>query len=404
MNSGIVCLIRSLILPLVLLSPITGSFAATDNFIPYVFTSISHDSNIFRIANDAEAISVLGSTKMDDTARHLGAGFRAELPVSRQYLLIDAAVDRTNYNTYSVLDNTQKEGNATWRWQVGNLWSGNLGYSYSERLSTFYEIQSVLKETETRNTTFLDAGFQIHPDWKLVASLGRSNQDYRETNVLDRELRSEGLEVQYRNTINTRMGLRVKVTDENLDNLENVNGTLVNNDSKQTEISGVFYWEGTVKSHLEARFGITDQKYDELTERNFQGSTGRLTYQWLMSEKTTLDISLWREGGLYYDETTAFVVTNGVSIHPVWSATPFITVSGNFSFQKNDFEGENAVILGSGQPQREDDVRLLSLALSYKPMRNVELSIAHQTEERTSNRKDSEFTDRQIHAKLQLSF
>jgi exopolysaccharide biosynthesis operon protein EpsL len=404
MNSGIVCLARSLFLLSVLLSPITNSFAAPDNFMPYVFTSISYDSNIFRVANDAEAISILGNTNKDDTARHLGAGFRAELPVSRQYLLVDAVVDKTSYDTFSVLDNTQTEGHATWRWQVGSLWNGNLGYSYSESLSTFNEIQDVLKETETKNSIFLDAGFQVHPDWKLVASLGRSNQSYRERKDLDGELRSKGLELQYKNTINTRMGLRVKVTDMNLDNLENVGGTLVNNDYKQTEMSGVFYWEGTVKSHLEARFGVTDLKYDELTERDFQGSIGRLTYQWLMSVKTKVDTSLWREAGPYYDEITTYVVTNGVSINPVWSVTPFITFNGKFSYQQNDFEAENAVILGSGLPRREDDIRLFSLALSYSPTRNVKVSIAHQTEQRTSNRKDSEFFDRQITAKLQLSF
>ena len=254
MESRVVCFIRSLFFFSFLLSPITSSFAATDNFMPYAFTGISYDSNIYRVANDAEAISVLGNTNIDDTKRHLGAGFRAELPVSRQYLLVDAAVERINYDTNSVLDHTQTEGEATWRWQVGNLWSGNLGYSYSENLSTFYEFQDVLKETETQSAVFLDAGFQIHPDWKLIASSNLSNQSHRERKELDRELRSEGLEIQYRNTINTRIGLRVKVTDKNLDNLENVGGTLVNNDSKQTEISGVFYWEGTVKSYLSFLF------------------------------------------------------------------------------------------------------------------------------------------------------
>lgn len=404
MKSGIVCLNRNLFFLFVLLSPTSISFAATDNFMPYAFTSVSHYSNLFRIANDAEAISVLGSTKIDDTARHLGAGFRAELPVSRQYLQVNAAVERVNYDTFDILDNTEAEGDATWRWEVGNLWSGNLGYSYSERLSTFYELQRALKETETQNSIFFDAGYQIHPDWELVASLSRSNQRFQEVKELDRELRSKGLEIQYRNTINTRMGLSVIVTDDDLRNLEKVGAALINNDSKQTEISGVFYWEGTVKSHLEARLGVTDLKYDELTERDFQSSIGRLTYRWLMSEKTKLDMSLWREAGSYYDETTTFVVTNGVSISPVWSATPYITVSGNLSFHQSDFKGENAVILGSGQPQREDDMRLFSLALGYDPTRNINLSIAYQAEERTSNRKDSEFDYSQIDAKLQISF
>ena len=404
MKSGIVYLLRSLFFFTVLLSPTSISFAATDIFMPYAYASVSYVSNLFRLSDKAEAVSVLGSTNMNETVRHLGAGFRVELPVSRQHFLVNTEVDRASYDNYDILDNTQIEGQAIWRWQVGNLWSGNLGYRYSERLSRFYEIQSVLKETETKNSIFLDAGYQIHPDWKLIASLGRSDQSFQERKELDGEFRSNTLEIQYRNTLNTRVGLRTKVTEANLRNLEDVGGTLVNNDSKEAEISGVFYWEGSDKSHLELRFGTTDQKYEELKERDFHGFIGRFTYQWFMTRITKLDVSLWQETGSYYDEVTTFVVTNGVSIGPVWSATPYITVSGNVSYQQNDFEGENEVILGSGQPQREDIVRLFSLALNYKPSRNVSWSLDYQMEERTSNRKDSEFDYSQIDAKVQLSF
>ena len=397
-------LVNKLSVFIILLLLTSISFAAADNFTPYVNTSVSYDSNVYRVANDAEAISVLGSTKTDDTVRYLGAGFRAELPVSRQQLLIDASVKKANHDNFSVLDHTQTEGKATWRWQVGNLWSGNLGTRYSESLSTFYELQSVLKEIRTQNVSFLDGGYQIHPDWRLVAGVRRSNIRYREEKELDRDVRSEQLEIQYRNTLNTRVGLRTKVTEVDLLNLEDVGGTLVSNDSKETEISGAFYWEGTNKSHFEARLGVTDRKYDELKERDFRGSIGRLTYRWFMTRITKLDIALWQEESEYNDETTTFVVTKGVSIRPTWSATRKITVNGEISYRHDDFEGESAVIIGSGQAQREDDIRLLRINASYAHTRNVSWSIAYQTEKRTSNRADSEFDYRQIDAKVQLSF
>jgi len=408
MESGIGCVRRKFLYLTVLLLPASVSFAGTDNFTPYVYTSVTYDSNLFRVANDAEAISILGSTNKDDTVRHLGAGFQFELPVSRQLLRADATVDRANYDTYDILNNTETDGQATWAWQVGNLWSGNLGYSYSKQLSTFYELQSVLKETRTENAYFLDGGYQFHPDWRLIGSISQSGQDYQERKELELESRSRRLEIQYQNTLNTRMGLRANVTEIDLLNLEDVGGTLVNNDSTQTEISGVFYWEGTSKSHFEARVGITNQKYDELSERDFHGSIGRMTYLWFMTEKTKLDISLWREtdSGYYdvYDETTAFVVTKGMRISPVWSATPKITVSGTFSYEQDGFEGENAVILGSGLKSREDKIRLFRVNAGYNPAPNVDFSLAYQLEKRTSNRKDSEFDSSQIDAKVQLSF
>jgi hypothetical protein len=237
-----------------------------------------------------------------------------------------------------------------------------------------------------------------------VADLRRSDIRYKEGKELDRDVRSEQLEIQYRNTLNTRVSLRTKVTEVDLLNLEDVGGTLVSNDSKETEISGAFYWEGTNKSHFEARLGVADRKYDELTERDSRGSIGRLTYRWLMTRKTKLNIALWQEESEYNDETTTNVITTGVSIKPTWSATRKITVSGEISYRHDDFEGESTVIIGGGLEPREDDIQLLRINASYVPTRNVRWSMAYQTEERTSNRKDNEFNYSQVDAKLQFSF
>lgn len=400
----VACLVGRLFILTVLLSPISISFAATDTFMPYAYARSSYNSNLFRLADDAEAVAVLGDTDKNETIRHLGAGFRIDLPVSRQRLILDAEMDRVDYDTFSTLNHTRTEARTAWHWQVGNLWSGNLGYRYSKRLSTFYELQSVSKDMKTKNNVFLDAGYQIHPDWRLLAGVSRSDQGYQEREALDSELRSKKLEIQYKNTINTRMGLRATVTDANLLNLENIDGTLFNNDYEKTEISGIFYWEGTGKSHFEARLGVTDQKYNELTERDSQDTVGRLTYLWLLTGKTKLDVSLWRETDSRVEEITTLVVTEGVSISPTWSATRKITVSGKISYEQDDFKGENEVILISGQKAREDEIRLFLINVNYNPTRNLSLSLGYQTEERTSNRKDSEFDYKQVDAKVQFSF
>jgi exopolysaccharide biosynthesis operon protein EpsL len=386
-------LVGGLFVVTLLLMSTSNSFAAADNFTPYVYSRVSNVSNLFRVANDAEAISLLGNTDTDDTVRYVGAGFRAELPVSRQRIRADVSVDRVNYETFGGLNHTQKDGKATWLWQVGNLWSGNLGYRHRERLSTDYELQNILRDTRTQNTLFLDAGYHIAPDWRLMGSLTRSDQSYEIRDYLDRKFRSEQLEIQYKNTLNTRLGLRARVTEANFLNLDiNLNSQ----DSKETEISGVVYWEGTNKSHFEARFGITDQKYDELTERNFRGSIGRMTYYWLASKKSKLDISLWRESDSDYDEITAFVITRGLSITPTWYATGKITLSGTVSYQRNNFEND----LGS----REDNVRLFTINTSYNPMRSVNLKFGYQTEKRTSNDPDSEFVTSQVNVNVRLIF
>ena len=89
----VACLINKLLVLTTLLLPAGISFAATENFTPYVYTRVSYVSNLFRVANDAEA-ALLGITDTDDRVQYAGTGFRADLPVSRQRLRLDVAVDK----------------------------------------------------------------------------------------------------------------------------------------------------------------------------------------------------------------------------------------------------------------------------------------------------------------------
>ena len=82
--------VGSLLTLAAVLSPIRLSFAAIDKFDPYIFTRVLFDSNIFRLSGDEEARARLDSTNRNDTVGHLGAGFKSDLKLSRQHLLLDA--------------------------------------------------------------------------------------------------------------------------------------------------------------------------------------------------------------------------------------------------------------------------------------------------------------------------
>jgi len=210
-------------------------------------------------------------------------------------LLLSALVDRAEYDTFDELDHTGGNAVADWRWELGNLWSGSLAYTYERELASFDQFLTREKDIRTTHRGNFEAGYQIHPDWRLVGGLSISDVSYQERERLDRETDGGLLEVQYRNTRRTRIGLRARIKNTDLKNEQDVNGILIDNDYDETEISGVFYWEATGKSSLEARLGYTDLNYNELDERDYKGSTGRLTHKWLLTGKTRLDTSVWRE-------------------------------------------------------------------------------------------------------------
>ena len=397
MNKSITFFLKLLFVIPLAISPVSVSFAALDKFDPYVFTGVLYDSNLFRRSSDEES----------DTIWHVGAGFESDLKLSRQHLLLDLELDRSLYNSNDQLDNTRIDGRAAWQWEVGNLWSGNLGYDYDKRLISYTETFDTQKDMRTTQTGFFDAGYQIHPDWRLVIGADVADVSYDERTQLDRNINSGLLEVQYQNTLNTRVGLRGKYSVNEL-NDTNVGSVSISNDYDETAISGVFYWEGSAKSALELLLGYTDisydESYDEIGDRDFDGVSGRLIYHWFATTKTKIDFSAWREPSTLNDEIQDYVLAQGVSIRPIWKATTKITVRGELLYENDDFKARNDVLDALGVQKRKDDNWLFSIRGIWEPRRNIDVSVGYRYKDRNSTIDVRDFKDNQVDAKLQLTF
>ncbi len=393
MKNSIGFLFSNLFILLLAISPVSVSFAVVDKFEPYVFAKGLYDSNLFRRSSDEES----------DTIWHLGAGFESDYKISRQHLVLDIELDRSLYNTNDQLDNTRIDGRGAWEWQAGNLWSGNLGYDYDKSLTSFNERIIPDRDMRTTQTAFFDAGYELHPDWRLVGGVDLVDVSYEERTQLDRQATSGLLEVQYRNTLNTRVGLRGKFSAYELNDTE-IGDVSISNDYDLTELSGVFYWEGSAKSALELRLGYTDVSYDELSERDFDGVSGRLIYHWLLTGKTKLDIAAWREPSTLNDEILDYVLSQGVSIKPIWEATPVITIRGELAYENDDFKARNNVFDALGESERDDDILLFSIRGNWEPRRYLDVSIGYRFEDRDSTIDIRDFKDHQVDARVQFNF
>lgn len=394
MNHKTALATRSLSLFFLVLVPAAGCYAGLEEFKPYAFTGIIYDSNVYRTPDNENG----------DTATHLGAGFTSDYKLSRQHFLLNGLLDRLTYDQNSSLDHTNTDGAAIWKWQVGNLWSGNLAYNYSSERVSFDQFLTREKDTKTTHRGEFEAGYQIHPDWRLVAGASVSDVSYEERKRLDRDTTGGTLEVQYRNTRRTRVGLRTRYVDNSFKEKEDVGGTLVDNNYNEADVSAVFYWEGSGKSSLEARLGYTKLDYDELDNRDFSGYTGRLSHQWRISGKTRLDTAIWQETDSKSDEIATYVLTRGVSVTPVWLATRKISARANVTYLNDDYKGSDVNAFLGGGRRREDDIWRYLVSVSYDPIRNLRLSVTYRQENRDSNVNIADFDDQQIGGEVRLTF
>jgi len=382
----------------------TASLAVLDKFEPYAISTVRYDSNVFRVAGDAAARAILGTTNKDDTIAYIGTGFESALKLSRQLLLLDANVERAKYDNFGELDHTAGDGRAALAWQVGNLWSGNLGYKYRRSLRSFNQSSIREKDMRSTNSGYLDGGYQIHPDWRLNGGLFYTETSYEERKRLNRNTASGQLEIQYETTLNTQVGLRVTYADNDLRRETVISGVSFSNDYREIGVSGTLYWEGSAKSSFRANLGYTDQKYDDLSDRDYSGSTGRLTYNWKATGKTQLDISAWRETSTLFNEITTYVLTKGVSVGPVWSVTSKISITGLVSYTNDDFKGDNDVRVALGQQRRDDDIWLYRITASWRPRDYLSLSAGYTKEDRDSSTSVADFDDDRVEASVKFSF
>ncbi len=357
---------------------------------------VHRDSNLFRLSDNANAAAILGSSERADTITRLGLGLRADVPVSLQRFVFEARVDDYRFDRYSVLDHVGHRAQATWNWQVGSRWRGDLGYGETRFLSGFGELQAPLRDMIDDKHGFASAGFLLTPRWRVHG--GIDVRDFQHSDAtrrtLDQQTETVMIGVDYFTPINNSLGLQVSHTKGDFDRLQPIGATLVNNDYKENNISLVGHYIVTGRSTLDARLGYTRRTHEQFSQRDFSGATARLGYDWAVTGRVLLNFQAWRETQGYgfttsalqaiQDTSSSYVVTTGFSFGPHWAFSEKIVLQGRYIDERRKFQGDasTAVLGAAGQ---SESFRGLALAAGWTPRRNLLLSLGIETGKRTSN-------------------
>jgi len=371
-----------------------SAFAAPeDNVRPYASYSVTRDSNLFRLQDNPES----------EVLKRLEAGIDIDLPVSRQHLLARANVSNTRFNRFSDLDYDGRDLLGQWKWQLGNLWSGDLGYSNAHTLASFADIQQRLQNVRTQERAFADAAYRLHPDWRVSAAASRFDltNSAATQNYLDRTEDAAELGLQYISPTSSTVGLQLKRIDGNLPNRELISSILYDNSYRQTELNATANWAFSGNSRFTGRLGYARRKHEQVAERDFSGIAGRLGMSWLMAGKTTLDAAIWREIGAVEGGTSSYVLSSGASLAPSWAASSKLTVQGFIRYQKNDYQGDPRFI---NFQLRKDAVSTLAVGAFYAPWRSTQLGLNFQTDRRDSNVAQADYRANSVTASVRVEF
>jgi len=145
-----------------------------DTFGAYASYAHYYDSNLFRLADDENAVIIENgiptyTTQRSDTFGVLNVGVDMDWKPGRQQVVASASKSFVRYSNFSSLDYDGSDYRGTWNWRLGNHWSGQLGASEVVTQTSFNDLNSVLgifvavSNLVTRDRQFASAEWELHP-------------------------------------------------------------------------------------------------------------------------------------------------------------------------------------------------------------------------------------------------
>ena len=388
------CLLILLVSGALLHAPAQATEGDVVNFI--VAGSVTRDDNIFRVPESFNLQAFAGSRQRGDTIRTTTLGLRIDQPWSRQRFLIDAQANATRYNRYDFLDHDALTYDARWKWQLGNRLQGDLYRSQAQQLTDFGDFRSPSKNIRTQHTTGLSARWWIHANWYALAGMTRteSENDTALRKPLDNTADTAEAGVLYRTGAGNEIQFALRETDG-----EYQNNAAAKYKHLVKELRGL--WQVSGKSTLRGQIGRAERSHPLAPQRDYSGTNGRLSWDWAITGKTGLNVTARRELSAYQDFVSNYVLTDGISVTPVWRPTAKISLQLKLDRSKRDYLGDINPLINY---HRIDVTRTAALTAGYDALRSLRFTATLQRETRDSSDPNFDYRDRIAYVSAQFTF
>ena len=367
--------------------------------------TLTYDTNVFRLSSGVDPNVALNSPKKSDWWSLTSLGFNVNVPIGRQRIQGGYAYNFSRYNRFSQLDFEGYNARALWLWEIGNQLNGQVGYTETKSLADYRNFQTVTANSLKTNRAFFNGAYLLTPEWKL--NLGadaveqRNGDPARRVNDVDMTGIDAG--VTYISRAGNQIGFALRTEDGRYPNNQIVAGISVSNDYTQNTAALVLDWTFTPQSHLNMRGGWVERKYEQVPGRNFDDTTGRVQFDWRPTGKLTISAIALKEVSPLEDIQTSFVLIRGFSLRPTWQITEKTSLALSLDTSERKYLGDPGLVIGA-TPLREDKVHGALLALTWLPLRNVQVIGTALRESRSSNLVNGDYDVTVISARARIAF
>lgn len=351
-------------------------------------SALSYESNVLRLADDISAAmsaDVLDGREKGAFVTSLGAGARAEIPVSRQRYRADVLVTRHQYLDFDELDYTGYAASGAWDWRAGNDWQGELSAgTRQERRASSSAAGVLVPRLQQRHDALLDARYALTARWQLQASASALEIGNRDPEFRSEDFRrgAASLGALYRTPRRNSVGARLRYENGEWPGRSPASVALFGNDYRQHTVSALLDWRPTARSRMQGEAGYTSRDRGAAVSRDFAGPTGSLTYERTLTGKLGLRGTVYETRGATDNFTATYVKIAGLELAGTYRASAKIALEATAGVHELDYLGDS---LAPGVEQRRDELATLRLAGTFRATRTLTFSAAGQYDQRKSN-------------------
>jgi hypothetical protein len=347
-----------------------------------VSEALTHDSNVFRIAN--------GPADSYSTTSLLG-GF--DQPIGRQHVYANASVGLNRFRDQTELNNTSYGLAAGWDWSTIEKLSGSVTAGLTQALASFTDSTTTpLQERNLVKTERFGASAQWGGDSILTlnGSYDHSKVSYSATADQNAESTQDSgsLGVYYRLGGALRVGTALRLSHTNSpQGVQLPDGSFDANKANGRNIDVFADWQPTAQTFLNTRISWTRQTNSQVGGRDFSGVTGAISGSYAVTGKISLTGSLSRDAGINGSfftldtnpppsagagtgSTTPAPVTglsqssqvaNNLSITANYAATAKISATAGMQLRRAKLVDSTTTVSN----EQDDNSRLYSLGVNY---------------------------------------
>jgi exopolysaccharide biosynthesis operon protein EpsL len=336
----------------------------------------AHDDNLLRIPDGFPAFD----DRRADSWTTLEFGAVYDKTIARQRVLAVAKISKVNFDHFRQLDYDGRDVQATWYWQLGNRFSGQLGGSYVQTLAPYTDFPSDERNLRKQRRAFFEGAWKLHPRWEARTALSRDRFDYElaAQSWNDRTEDLVELEGRYLAPSGSAVGLVLRRIEGDYPNRRPFVPGLLTDDFKQDELKARIDWKASGSTTVQGLVGYARRTQPSFGAGRTSGANGRITALYEPAGKLAWRASLWRDFAPLESRVVSYTLNKGVSAGATWSASAKIRVEADAVYERRDY---NARAGFNGAGSLDDSLRSASLKASWAATHKLNLSAAwiHQS-------------------------